>query len=1587
MYSRSQYLPNQPNVRPNSNDADIKIQNQPDDLSTQASHVVYVDNDLHDQNNNNDDYTIFRRQPIKQSNLSIIEQTTTSTSKPMERLETNDSTNTALESRQPINEKQTEPNLMRSFVVYEDELEEYLRLTGPHNPPILNDSISVVYGDNHTDHHDQNVIQARNLDSHHKSAKIITTDDDKGPPSQSRLKTVPYEPKNLSRREDDDIENRLDTVETTTANSRLANHLSQFIATFNPTQLIKTSDTNTATTTEFPIERESKLPSNGDDIIVVTWPQFNNTNDQSSYVLYANDDDNKNHSISDELAEMIGLKRKISDSQKMNTDHAKINETIAQCPDTDCLIIESAKTGSNYQWLQVYNQALDDRYSKLVQTRQTESLQKCQQYCWQMLAVCVGFTYDRQSMECRLAYELDVQTSLANASSSYGNNIATFMRNESTSTTTFVQPRWYRAYDNDVLIGENVRPRLAHSIVNLVDGEDGLHLERVKAIKSQNGMYGSIGVSKTFLDCLQQCMQPQRQSCAYVLHHRPTGLCLIEQQQPDANRKLNVLSDSFSIRAGWTIGVAMMDQKDNNMEPDFVIEKKPVYIRLFEQLLMGEEDRKYFLGRYLEPKRRITNVTDVRQCEHDCAVMTDLKCRFIAVYEQLLDGHNNQTKICLLFTEDLIQIMYKLMMTERATIAKRDLETTGILDRPFERLASPIIVTTVRQRRELERELDNVIDENENEPFGTLGMSAYVLDTPEPFLKFNIHDPSTISDSEQLVGPSYEEWYGVSNENQCYRHCFNSWLQSVGNNSMTKHNTEKITEPLCRFLVVKWHGQHSHRFNCSFFELSPIAFTEQSWFTVRRMPLPDFSFKLDRVMDYFIETPNMQTNGSSQINFLNELTITATDKKQCLSRCLQTHITNLSSSHMAHHYCHKLHIGKLKTGHLKCRFYERIMDNKIKTGSIQLFRLRSLPEHDVRQSGSGFYSTIPNNLLDDYFMSESLNTSDSSSTNQSTIERMLNRYEPLYRLKGETNPSNCLRLCLLLWARSRSNHHYADPDRCRVVLAKPDITLNNKYECMIYDIVIDAQLAQISQQKRYQNQLSEYPINVYRVSNNSSQNDRPQLIMQLNHTEYETMNDEQLKKSNGEWKAQYHFSHASNAVQCSKIRPKRRNSDNPESGGLLIFARPIFMSDPILPARLLVQYECLYYDHYPQQNNIEKIDALKIQTPIDYDQVLVYQLVDTDTYDYVDPSMYSQSLNFMRQSYQPILVATENMTTVEDCLSRCSEYNYYSTNQLDQCQLVIIEPNRRLWNNTEDYRCLLYNYNVTLQRYPDLDWSTPVEYYRLRSIPSFVTTRFDSDEMVDKYDSFERIVDKNNMESISRSIVDSGRLAFWHISNVTNRHQCLDRCVRTWESKLLYYSNPSFLSSKSSNFIQSHFCRLVIIIPVRQADQQLQHFDCAFYETNFTQALSAFLVPRDSGKVSEEIGSEYIQSQDDSLYMAIEWPLVSPKVTDETLMLSRPVDLAHCLRECDRKSINRCQALVTRYEQNRLIRCYFVGLNEYLPDWENRPLANHQSKLLLRLFTLNADEGKIPRKENDIRSKLQDPYLAIIDSLRNYQHQ
>ncbi|OTF81023.1 hypothetical protein BLA29_002150, partial [Euroglyphus maynei] len=805
-------------------------------------------------------------------------------------------------------------------------------------------------------------------------------------------------------------------------------------------------------------------------------------------------------------------------------------------------------------------------------------------------------------MECRLAYELNVQTSLANASSSDIDALATFLQEKSTSTATFIQPRWHRAYDSDILIGENVSPRVARSIVGLVDGDDGPQLERVKIVKSQYGLYGPIGFSKTFLDCLQQCTQ--KKSCAYVLHHRPTGLCLIEEHQSDGKpHQLDVLSDPFSIRAGWTVGVAMTDQKSKDIKPDFFIETKSVYIRLFEQLLMGEEDRKYFLGRYLEPKRRITNVTDVRECEHHCAAMTSVKCRFVAVYENLLDGDNNQT-VCET-SEDLIQILYKLLMTERATMAKRDLETTGILDRPFENISSPITISIVRKRREreLEREEDNIIDKNDNEPFGTSSqMSAYVLDTPEPFLKFNIHDPATIIDSEHLVGPSYKDWYDVNSENHCYRYCFNSWLQSVGNNSLSEDNTkETFTEPLCRFLVVKRYGQRIRRFNCTFYELSPIAFTEQSWFTIRKMPLSDFSF--DNLKDYFTETRDMQTK-DNQLNFLSELTMTATDKKQCLSQCLRTHTIDMLSGQITH-YCHKLHIGKLKTGHLKCRFYEHSIESKLENGTNLLFRLRKLPDHNIKQSDSGFYSTIPEDSLNDYFVSESFNTS-STLSNHSAIERLLNRYEPLYRLNGESNPRNCLRLCLLLWARTRSGYNYADPDRCRVVLAKPDITLRNKYECMIFDIDIDAQLAQISQHERFRSQLAKYPINVYRVLNNSSQNGRPQLIMQLNLTDYETMAGENLSESHVEWKAQYHFSRASNAIQCSSVRPKRQNSNNSESDGWIIFARPMFMSNSILLARLLVQYECLYYDYYPKRDFIATIDALTIQTPIEDDQVLVY---------------------------------------------------------------------------------------------------------------------------------------------------------------------------------------------------------------------------------------------------------------------------------------------------------------------------------------------------------------------------------------------
>lgn len=632
MYSRSQYLPNQPNIRSNSSQADIENHNQP----RQVSYVVYAN----DQYNHDND-TIVRRQP----NPEASELTTTSTFKSKnQRISTQDSIATNSASGQPINEELSKQNSMQSFVVYEDELQEYLRINGAFNSPIFNKSIGVVYENNHTDDN-QDIIQARNIDSHQISDKILTTDKNKRPFSKLRLKTVPYEPKNISRRENDDLENRVDTLETTTTaadNSKLANRLSHFIATFDP-RILNASDTTTIS----PIERESKLSSKNNTIIKVTpSSNLNNTNDQFSYVIYANENNDTDQLMDDELAKLLGLKRKSPDLRNMDTNHSQINDTIAHCSDnTDCKVsrLESEKTGSNYQWLQISDHGLDNQYSKILQTKQTESLQECQKYCWQMLTTCVGFTYNHRNMECRLAYELDVQTSLTNASSySDGIEFATFLQEEPTSTTTFLQPRWHRAYDSDILIGENVRPMLAHSIVDLVEGDDGLHLERVKAVKSQNGLYGSIGFSKTFLDCLQQCIEQQHQSCAYVLHHRPSGLCLIEHQT-DNERHLDVLSDSFSIRAGWTIGVAMMDRKSKNIEPDFVIENKPVYIRLFEQLLMGEEDRKYFLGRYLEPKRRLTNMTDVRECEHYCTAMTDPKCRFVAVYEKVLDGDNNQT--------------------------------------------------------------------------------------------------------------------------------------------------------------------------------------------------------------------------------------------------------------------------------------------------------------------------------------------------------------------------------------------------------------------------------------------------------------------------------------------------------------------------------------------------------------------------------------------------------------------------------------------------------------------------------------------------------------------------------------------------------------------------------------------------------------------------------------------------------------------------------------------------------------------------------------------------------------------------------
>ncbi|OTF70859.1 hypothetical protein BLA29_012305, partial [Euroglyphus maynei] len=184
-------------------------------LTKKASHAANVNDDQH----NHDNETIIRN-PSGQKTASKVKSM---------KLKTHDSISTDPGSRQPINEELNEQNSMKSFVVYEDELQEYLRLTNPRNHPISNDSIGVVH-DN-----DQNIMQARKLDGNLISDKIIKTDDNKGPKSQLRL-TVPYEPKNVSRRENENMENRVDTMETTTANSRLANHLSQFIATFNPTQ-------------------------------------------------------------------------------------------------------------------------------------------------------------------------------------------------------------------------------------------------------------------------------------------------------------------------------------------------------------------------------------------------------------------------------------------------------------------------------------------------------------------------------------------------------------------------------------------------------------------------------------------------------------------------------------------------------------------------------------------------------------------------------------------------------------------------------------------------------------------------------------------------------------------------------------------------------------------------------------------------------------------------------------------------------------------------------------------------------------------------------------------------------------------------------------------------------------------------------------------------------------------------------------------------------------------------------------------------------------------------------------------------------
>ena len=102
--------------------------------------------------------------------------------------------------------------------------------------------------------------------------------------------------------------------------------------------------------------------------------------------------------------------------------------------------------------------------------------------------------------------------------------------------------------------------------------------------------------------------------------------------------------------------------------------------------------------------------------------------------------------------------------------------------------------------------------------------------------------------------------------------------------------------------------------------------------------------------------------------------------------------------------------------------------------------------------------------------------------------------------------------------------------------------------------------------------------------------------------------------------------------------------------------------------------------------------------------------------------------------------------------------------------------------------------------------------------------------------------------------------------------------------------------------------------------------------------------------------SELFPSNRESLYKAVDWSINAPYESDRTKVLNRPADLNHCLDECGSK-LSQCQAILTNYNRNKLVQCFFIGHHEYVSNSTNGPLPNHSMKLFVKvsicMFTMS----------------------------------